>query len=444
MPIPMDKNGIFRVCIDDFAFKKRYSYGTIMVDLDSHKIIDILDSRDKEPVIEWLRNYPNIEIVSRDGSQVYASAITEAHPRAVQISDRFHLLKNLSEAVEKYMFRLFPARVEIPATARTRTPEMQALLDTRNRAQRIRFARTKYEEGLTVNEIALLMHSSLTTVNKYLAMKEEDIPEDIDSAREHQHKVAVYTREQKIAYVRKLSDEGCSLHEISRITGHVFNTIRRYLSEDGQNINGHYDNRRPGKLQSYESEVLELRSKGLTYVEITEIIKKKGYTGTVDALRVFMQKEREHQKKCETENPESKEYIPRKWMVQLIYKAIDNVKGITLEQYEEIIKKYPTLGKAYELLRNFHELMFSKNLDKLEPWIEKAEKLQIDEINSYLAGLRKDLDAVKNSIIYSYSNGLAEGCVNKLKVIKRIMYGRNSFELLKSKLLLLESFHHIN
>lgn len=50
-----------------------------------------------------------------------------------------------------------------------------------------------------------------------------------------------------------------------------------------------------------------------------------------------MQKEREHQKKCETKNPELKEYIPRIWMVQLIYKAIDNVKGITLKQYEEII-----------------------------------------------------------------------------------------------------------
>lgn len=217
----MDKNSILRVCLDDFAFKKRYSYGTIMVDLDSHRIVDILDSRDKEPVMEWLRNYPNIEVVSRDGSQVYASAITGAHPGAIQISDRFHLLKNLSEAVERYMLRLFPARLEIPATAKTRTPEMQALLDTRNRAQRIRFAKTKYEEGLTINEIALLMHSSFSTINKYLTMKEEDIPKDNDSARERQHKVAMFTREQKVAYVRKLFEEECSLQEISRITGYV-------------------------------------------------------------------------------------------------------------------------------------------------------------------------------------------------------------------------------
>ena len=93
IPCIMDKNGIYRVCLDDFAFKKRYSYGTIMVNLDSHRIIDILDSRDKEPVIEWLRNYPNLEIVSRDGSQIYTSAIIETHLGAIQISADFIFLK---------------------------------------------------------------------------------------------------------------------------------------------------------------------------------------------------------------------------------------------------------------------------------------------------------------------------------------------------------------
>lgn len=306
------------------------------------------------------------------------------------------------------MLRLFPARLEILVTAATRTPEMQALLDTRNRAQRIRFARKKHKEDLTVNEIALLMHSSLSTISKYLAMKEEEIPVDISSARERQHKEAIYTREQKVAYVRKLFEQGCSFEEISRITGHVYNTIKGYLSEDKSNINGQYDCRRSGKLQPYESDILKLRSKGMTYTEITEIIKRKGYTGTIDALRVFMQKEREHQKKTETESPELKEYVPQKWMVQLIYKTIDRVKGITQEQYEAIIKKYPILGKAYQMLRNFHELIFSQKVNKLESWMEETEKLQISEINSYISGLRKDLAAVKNSIIYSYSNGLAE------------------------------------
>jgi transposase len=319
----VDKNIIYKVCVDDFAFKKRHSYGSIMesimVDIETHRIIDLLDSRDREPVTQWLKSFPNLKVVSRDGSHTYSSAITEAHPNAIQVSDRFHLLKNLSEAVEKYMLRLFPARLEIPATETIRSPEMQALLDTRNRAQRIRFTKEEYREGFTVSEIALIMHASISTIRKYLAIKDENIPEDTSSARERQHKGAIYMMDQRITNVRKLHEQGCSIEEIIRVTGYCRNTIRRYLSEDCSSVNGHYDCRRPGKLQPYEKEILELRSKGMTYTKITEIIHKKGYDGSVDALRVFVQKEREHQKRAETENRKNKEYIARKWMVQLIY-----------------------------------------------------------------------------------------------------------------------------
>ncbi|OCZ49751.1 transposase [Dehalobacter sp. TeCB1] len=432
---------MYKVCVDDFAFKKRHSYGTIMVDIETHRIIDLLDSRDKEPVTQWLKSFPNLKVVSRDGSHTYSSAISEAHPNAIQISDRFHLLKNLSEAVEKYMLRLFPARLEIPATEINRSPEMQALLDTRNRAQRIRFTKEKYREGFSVSEIALIMHASISTIGRYLAIKDEDIPKDTKSARERQHNEAINKMDQKIATVRKLHEQGCSIEEIIRVTGYIRNTITRYLSKDCSNVNGHYDCRRPGKLQPYEKEILELRSKGMTYTKITEILRKKGYDGSVDALRVFMQKEREHQKRAETENREHKEYIARKWMVQLIYRDIEKVKGITQKQYEAVIKKYPILGNAYQMLHQFHALVFSKKVDELESWISETEKMDIAEVKSYLTGLRKDLVAVKNSIIYPYNNGLAEGSVNKLKIVKRIMYGRNSFELLKSKTLLLESLH---
>jgi len=410
-----------------------------MVDLESHRIVDLLDSRDKEPVTQWLKTYPNLTVVSRDGSLTYSSAISDSHPDAIQVSDRFHLLKNLSEALEKYMLRLFPARMEIPATEITRTPEMQALLDTRNRAQRIRFAKQKYKEGFTVSEIALVMHASFTTIDKYLLIKDEDIPEDVNSIRERQHKQAINMMKQKIENVRKLHEQGCSIEEICKITGHIRQTIKKYLSEECSLINGHYDYRRPGKLQKYEKEILELRSQGMTYPKITEIIRAKGYNGSVAALRVFMQKEREHQKNANAKSIEHKEFIARKWMIQLIYRDIEKVKGITHDQYEEVMKKYPILGRAYQVLKQFHEIIFSKKSEMLDSWIYEAEKLEISEINSFTAGIKRDLEAVKNSIIYQYNNGLAEGSVNKLKVIKRIMYGRNSFELLKSKVLRLEN-----
>ena len=66
------------MCIDDFAFRKRQTYGTIMVDIDTHRVVDLLASREVEDVAEWLRSYPNIRIVSRDGSVSYKSAIEQA------------------------------------------------------------------------------------------------------------------------------------------------------------------------------------------------------------------------------------------------------------------------------------------------------------------------------------------------------------------------------
>ena len=439
MPQVVDKKSVEKICVDDFAFKKRYTYGTIMIDIDSHRIIDILDSRDKDKVTEWLKTYSNIKVVSRDGSHSYGAAITNSHPEAIQITDRFHLLKNLSETVEKYLYRLFPSRLEIPATSSTMSPEMESLLNTRNRHERIIFARQKYKEGYTQSEIALLMHSSAKTIGKYLNMKEEDIPEPAISAREKQHKEEMSKKQAKIDEVKKLFNEGYNINEIMLKTGHTYYTIMGYISGEYSLVNGHYDNRRPGKLQKYESEVITLRAQGITYKKIAEIISKKGYNGTVDALRVFMQKEREHRKNAETEKQEeAKEYVARKWMVQLIYNKLENVKGITDEQYEEVIKKYPILGNLYELLRQFHEIIFSKKVEKLKEWMEKAGKFEISELSSYISGLSNDIEAVKNAITLKYNNGLAEGSVNKLKVIKRIMYGRNSFELLKAKLLRLE------
>jgi len=80
----------------------------------------------------------------------------------------------------------------------------------------------------------------------------------------------------------------------------------------------------------------------------------------------------------------------------------------------------------------------SRNVEKVEEWIEKASNLKIRKINKFVNGLKRDIQAVRNAIIYEYNNGLAEGSANKLKVIKRIMYGRNKFEMLRQKVLFLK------
>ncbi len=187
MSLIVDKSLITKVGVYDFDFRKLYSYGSVMVDFETHSIIDILESREIKQVEEWLSSYPNLQVVSRDGARIYSSATSNSHPDALQVSDRFHLLKNLSEAAEKYIRRLFPSRLMIPATNNIQSEHILALYDTRNRSERIRFARQKRTDGYTIMDIAQLLHSSTATISKYLSLKEEEITLVKENACELQH-----------------------------------------------------------------------------------------------------------------------------------------------------------------------------------------------------------------------------------------------------------------
>lgn len=440
MPSIVDKSSVKMVCVDDFALRKRFSYGTVMVDLETHRIIDMIPSRETSDVRKWLATFPNIEVVSRDGAATYSSAAMNSHPDAIQVSDRFHLIKGLSEVVNKYIIREFPARIEIPSTE-TISEEMKALYNTANRPLRIRFAHKKREEGLTVSDIALLLHSSPTTIKKYLSIPEDEIPSEKVVSREKQHQLAIQQKQQEIDEARELAQAGYPIEQIAAMMHHAYRTIQNYLNPSYSVSDGHYNVRIPGKLAPYEKDVVELRSKGMTYPKIHKILCEKGYTGSVASLRMFMQKERTRMREQDEQNKVQSEFIQRKSLCQLIYKKIENVATITINQYEQALKKYPQLSVLYSLVKEFHTILFSKKPEKLDTWMDSARKYDIPELQIFLDGMSNDLKAIKNGIIYSYSNGLAEGSVNKIKVIKRIMYGRNSFDLLKSKVLFQELFH---
>lgn len=123
-----------------------------------------------------------------------------------------------------------------------------------------------------------------------------------------------------------------------------------------------------------------------------------------------------------------------------IYKGLSDVKTITKTQYEQVLKTYPVITELYAAIKEFYEILYSRRDERLETWLEKIENFNIPELQTYVNGIRIDINVVKNGIKLKYNNGLAEGSVNKIKVIKRIMYGRNSFDLLKAKVLLYEQF----
>lgn len=291
MPSIVDKASVKKVCVDGFALRKRLSYGTVMVDLESHRIIDMIPSRETIDVSRWLAAFPNIQVVSRDGASTYPSAATDSHPEAVQASDRFRLIKGLSEAINKYITREFSARAEIPL-AEAISDEMAAVYNTANRPFRIRFAHKKRKGGLTVSDIALLLHSSPATIRKYLAIPEDQIPKGRAASRERQHRLALQQKQQEVNEARRLAQDGYPIEQISAMVYHTCKTIQHCLNPGYCVTDGHYNARVPGRLAPYGEDAIEPRSQGLTYPQVHKVLCERGYTGSVASLRMFMQKER--------------------------------------------------------------------------------------------------------------------------------------------------------
>jgi len=154
-----------------------------MIDIDNGRIVDILESRETNDVVKWLASYPNIRVVSRDGSQQYAAAIRQAHPGAIQVSDRFHLIKNLTDYAKQCISKIVSANFRIPSGEGepgmdggyweksechgTDLPEREHTANTEKKRKVVEKVRTLAEQGLTITEIARECGVSVSTAKKY-------------------------------------------------------------------------------------------------------------------------------------------------------------------------------------------------------------------------------------------------------------------------------------
>ena len=158
--------------------------------------------------------------------------------------------------------------------------------------------------------------------------------------------------------------------------------------------------------------------------EIFEKIKASGYKGKMTVLNM-------HMKSIRNEVKNNISYLKRSKVKKLFFYNLEDIKNENLKQ--DIIfylNQNEELKKIIDLEKEFKNILFSKKPDKLELWLEKAKKLDVIELNSFINLIESDIDAVKNAVIYNFSNGLTEGFNNKTKVIKRQMYGRCNFDLL--------------
>nr|WP_278321597.1 hypothetical protein [Clostridium amylolyticum] len=150
--------------MDDFAMKKRHIYGTVMIDTETKKIINLLDSRDLDDVVKWLKTYLNLKIVSRDRSLTYAAAIRKAHSNAIQC----HLLKNLTDYCKNYITKKMKFKIKIKQ-ALCNNGEKTSNNNIGNRkSTRIKEAQHLNSLGLTEREISLQLKMDIRTVKNIL------------------------------------------------------------------------------------------------------------------------------------------------------------------------------------------------------------------------------------------------------------------------------------
>jgi len=411
-----------------------------MVDIGECKIVDMIESREQEDVSRWLAGYPNLRVVSRDGSTTYAAAIAEAHPDAIQISDRFHILKNLTDRATLVFQKLFQGRIAIPVTEGTQSIRYKILIGTK--PERIRLVKRLRAEGRSKGEISLLTGMSKTMVKNYIGMPEADIPKEKQTVRGREHEEAVKKLTERAERVKALRDAGLSMTEIAQKTGFTSAVVRNYLAADFSPVNAHYGKQREGKLAPFREDILRWKADGLTYREIHGRIREKGYSGTQAAIRGYVSKEQRIRRDLQTAaGGDPVEFVDKKWLIRLLYKPVEDVKGISAEQLTAIFANYPLAERILSLVNEFKELLKGRNLNALPSWMNKAARFNLPELDAFVNGLEQDIRAVTNAFTFDFSNGLAEGFINKIKVVKRIMYGRCSFGLLRKKCLLLGSIN---
>jgi transposase len=377
--------------IDDWAIRKGQRYGTILIDLERRRILDLLPGRNGEALKARLKAHPEVEIVSRDRWTAYGQAVAEAAPQAKQIADRWHLLKNLREAAERLFDRRYRALQEpLMAAARATTTPRRGL-------------------------------PGICEDNKPVRPAQE--PESL-TAREQVRQAKRQRRMERFDRVHELRRMGQSIRRSAIQLDLDRETVARYLRHPSL----------PDRRSSQRSSVAPCQDLVRTRLdegcvnaaELHRELSANGYRLSYSAVQRFVRRHMGAAAARRAQAQRTKEsagQLPssRRLAFALIRRP-DERTAQEEAQLGVVAGIDDELAEAVTLATDFAAMIRRATQRSLSDWLSKSERSACPELRSFARRLRTNQEAVQAAMTETWSNGAAEGHVNRLKTIKRQMY----------------------
>jgi len=371
------------VGLDDFAKRKGQEYMCAVVDHYTRVPVAVFDSRYGSEITDWLRAHPEIKVVTRDGSQSYREIISAASGRIIQVSDRFHLMKNLKEAS---------------------VDPIRTLLGQRKQRRHYPYPTEEEAHGFIFEEILQMGD----------ARRRRRIKDYYDS--------------------RRLKDEGMSTAQIASALGFstrraakVFNTdIWFLLSRD----------------QKKAMKVAREMARTISMGHITPESVIKNMEGKVEPriVRRCMRTLYEHYRPLFDEVRKQNHALGDK-------RKTTPVKGSSIWKYivtgktcskrlEELGQTHPEIDQLMKICMGFRKMLHHEDdAPSMDDWLKEAGNCKLKEMRAFAKHVKKDRKAIEQACTTNFSNALLEGTVNKAKSIKREMYNRAKAHVFRAKLL---------
>jgi transposase len=386
--------------VDDFALRKRQRYGTVLIDLERRQPVALLPDRTAETLAQWLREHPGVEVIARDRSTAYADGAHQGAPSATQVADRFHLLQNLTEALDQ----VFTTHGKV--------------LDAVNETMR--------QQPVPVSDgtVALPVPPPSTAT-----------PAQPRAAQRQARRQAVYEQ------VWALHRQGWTVPAIARHVGMSARTVQRDLRATTFPGRQPRSDRGHSRLDPYKPALLERWNAGCrTAVRLFRDLQRRGYAGSYGLVAAYASRLRQAQglapgQRC-TRQPlpvvaESpyQPLTPRRatWLVPR--REEQRTEGET-QQLAQLRAQHAEVDEAMTLAQDFASLVRQRQPTQLDPWLKRATTSMSEALRRFAKGLYEDYDAVKAGVTLPWSTGPVEGHVNRLKTLKRQMFGRAHLDLL--------------